>query len=104
MVKKSLSRSSLRSLFTQPRPQYIPILRFDLLFVVLDVMDPEHDARIAEFVLRMHRYRNPGEVEGKCSELFFDIFIFSFLLNLLLHIFQRFRRFSGSRYMTRPEN
>ena len=24
-------------------------------------MDPEHDARIAEFVLRMHRYRNPGE-------------------------------------------
>ena len=35
--------------------------RFDLLFVVLDVMDPEHDARIAEFVLRMHRYRNPGE-------------------------------------------
>ncbi|XP_063688076.1 zygotic DNA replication licensing factor mcm3-like [Bolinopsis microptera] len=39
--------------------------RFDLLFVVLDVMDPEHDARIAEFVLRMHRYRNPGEQDGE---------------------------------------
>jgi len=39
--------------------------RFDLLFIVLDVMDPEHDARIAEFVLRMHRYRNPGEQDGE---------------------------------------
>jgi len=47
--------------------------RFDLLFVVLDVMDPEHDARIAEFVLRMHRYRNPGEVEGEPIRIDTDV-------------------------------
>lgn len=35
--------------------------RFDLIFVVLDEMDPEQDRRISEHVLRMHRYRNPGE-------------------------------------------
>ena len=35
--------------------------RFDMIFVVLDEMDPEHDRRISEHVLRMHRYRNPGE-------------------------------------------
>lgn len=39
--------------------------RFDLLFIVLDVMDPEHDARIAEHVLRMHRYRSAGEQDGE---------------------------------------
>ena len=27
-------------------------------------MDPELDREIAEHVLRMHRYRNPGEQEG----------------------------------------
>lgn len=35
--------------------------RFDLIFVVLDEMDPDHDRRISDHVLRMHRYRNPGE-------------------------------------------
>lgn len=35
--------------------------RFDMIFIVLDEMDPEHDRRISEHVLRMHRYRNPGE-------------------------------------------
>ena len=35
--------------------------RFDLIFVVLDEMDPEQDRRIADHVLRMHRYRTPGE-------------------------------------------
>ena len=35
--------------------------RFDLIFVVLDEMDPEQDRRISEHVLRMHRFRNPGE-------------------------------------------
>ncbi len=35
--------------------------RFDLIFIVLDEMDPDHDRRISEHVLRMHRYRNPGE-------------------------------------------
>ena len=38
--------------------------RFDLLFIVLDVMDPDSDRQIAEHVLRMHRYRTPGEPEG----------------------------------------
>ena len=41
------------------------ISRFDLLFIVLDEMDPEHDRNIAEHVLRMHRYRTPGEQDGE---------------------------------------
>ena len=28
-------------------------------------MDPEHDRKISEHVLRMHRYRNPGEQDGE---------------------------------------
>uniref|UniRef100_A0A803MDR7 DNA replication licensing factor MCM3 n=1 Tax=Chenopodium quinoa TaxID=63459 RepID=A0A803MDR7_CHEQI len=32
--------------------------RFDLLFIVLDQMDPEIDGYISEHVLRMHRYRS----------------------------------------------
>lgn len=38
--------------------------RFDLLFIVLDKMDPESDKKISEHVLRMHKYRNPGEQDG----------------------------------------
>lgn len=38
--------------------------RFDLLFIVLDQMDAEHDREIADHVLRMHRYRDPREQEG----------------------------------------
>lgn len=38
--------------------------RFDLIFIVLDEMDLDHDRRISEHVLRMHRYRNPGEQVG----------------------------------------
>jgi DNA replication licensing factor MCM3 len=38
--------------------------RFDLLFIVLDNLTPEHDRRIGDHVLRMHRYRRPGETEG----------------------------------------
>jgi DNA replication licensing factor MCM3 len=34
--------------------------RFDLLFLVLDQLDPENDRNIAEHVLRGHRYRKPG--------------------------------------------
>jgi DNA replication licensing factor MCM3 len=30
--------------------------RFDLLFIVLDQMDPEIDRQISEHVSRMHRY------------------------------------------------
>ncbi|GAB2279885.1 DNA replication licensing factor MCM3 2 [Dionaea muscipula] len=32
--------------------------RFDLLFIVLDQMDPKIDGQISEHVLRMHRYRS----------------------------------------------
>ncbi|BAT74142.1 hypothetical protein VIGAN_01174800 [Vigna angularis var. angularis] len=32
--------------------------RFDLLFIVLDQMDPDIDRRISEHVLRMHRFRS----------------------------------------------
>ncbi|XP_061562970.1 DNA replication licensing factor MCM3 [Cololabis saira] len=39
--------------------------RFDLLFIMLDQMDPEHDREISDHVLRMHRYRNPREQEGE---------------------------------------
>ena len=43
--------------------------RFDLIFVVLDEMDPEQDRRIADHVLRMHRYRNPGEQVWDCDSV-----------------------------------
>ncbi|KAK7487331.1 hypothetical protein BaRGS_00021420 [Batillaria attramentaria] len=38
--------------------------RFDLLFIVLDKMDPDHDRQISDHVLRMHRYRAAGEQDG----------------------------------------
>ncbi|KAL7991362.1 hypothetical protein Chor_015618 [Crotalus horridus] len=38
--------------------------RFDLLFIVLDQMDPEQDREISDHVLRMHRYRAAGEQDG----------------------------------------
>lgn len=34
---------------------------FDLLFIVLDKSEPEHDRMIAEHVLRMHRYKQIDE-------------------------------------------
>lgn len=38
--------------------------RFDLLFVILDTIDPEMDRMISDFVLRIHRYRSPTEQDG----------------------------------------
>lgn len=38
--------------------------RFDLLFVMLDSVDSENDQRIADFVVRMHRYRSGKEQDG----------------------------------------
>ena len=38
--------------------------RFDLLFIVLDDLNPKHDRAISDHVLRMHRYQAPGR-EGK---------------------------------------
>ncbi len=34
--------------------------RFDLLFIVLDQLDPAFDRRLAEHVVRSHQYRRPG--------------------------------------------
>ncbi|KAJ3227821.1 MCM DNA helicase complex subunit [Clydaea vesicula] len=38
--------------------------RFDLLFIVLDNLEDEHNRAIAEHVVRMHRYVSPGTEEG----------------------------------------
>jgi DNA replicative helicase MCM subunit Mcm2 (Cdc46/Mcm family) len=39
--------------------------RFDLLFILLDKMDPEVDAELADHVLRSHLYRKSGEMDGE---------------------------------------
>lgn len=36
--------------------------RFDLLFIVLDQMDPAFDKRLSEHVIRSHQYRRPGTI------------------------------------------
>lgn len=38
--------------------------RFDLLFIVLDQMDPDIDRHISEHVLRMHRFRSTTDGDG----------------------------------------
>ncbi|MFH4973686.1 hypothetical protein AB6A40_000395 [Gnathostoma spinigerum] len=38
--------------------------RFDLIFVMLDEHDPSRDSSVAEHVLKLHRYRTPGEADG----------------------------------------
>ncbi|XP_007567824.1 DNA replication licensing factor MCM3 [Poecilia formosa] len=43
--------------------------RFDLLFIMLDQMDPEQDREISDHVLRMHRYRDSREQEGAAMTL-----------------------------------
>ncbi|XP_059841422.1 DNA replication licensing factor MCM3 [Hypanus sabinus] len=43
--------------------------RFDLLFIMLDQMDPEQDRAVSEHVLRMHRYRAAGEQDGDALPL-----------------------------------
>jgi len=48
--------------------------RFDCLFIVLDNASAEHDRRIADHVLRMHRYQRPGH-EGKPLPLHEDALI-----------------------------
>ena len=36
--------------------------RFDLLFIVLDQLDPAHDRYLSEHVIRSHQYRRPGTI------------------------------------------
>ncbi|EGD72580.1 hypothetical protein PTSG_04316 [Salpingoeca rosetta] len=43
--------------------------RFDLLFIVLDKMDPEVDSKLAGHVLKSHLYRRPGESEGEALRM-----------------------------------
>lgn len=43
--------------------------RFDLLFVMLDIVDSEQDQMISEHVVRMHRYRNSKEQDGEALPL-----------------------------------
>merc|ERR1712106_559416 len=38
--------------------------RFDCLFIMLDTIDVDSDRKIADHVVRMHRYRNPQEQDG----------------------------------------
>ncbi|XP_076873117.1 DNA replication licensing factor MCM3-like isoform X2 [Brachyhypopomus gauderio] len=51
--------------------------RFDLLFIVLDQMDADSDREISEHVLRMHRYRPPGEQEGAAMPLGSTVDVFA---------------------------
>ncbi|KAG8442095.1 hypothetical protein GDO86_011042 [Hymenochirus boettgeri] len=51
--------------------------RFDLLFIVLDQMDADNDREIADHVLRMHRYRTPGEQDGYAMPLGCSVEIFT---------------------------
>ena len=43
--------------------------RFDLIFVMIDKADAELDLTLADHVVRMHRYRAPGEMDGEPSKL-----------------------------------
>ncbi|KAK7133692.1 hypothetical protein R3I94_015528 [Phoxinus phoxinus] len=43
--------------------------RFDLLFIMLDQMDPEQDREVSDHVLRIHRYRDPHEQDGAALAL-----------------------------------
>ncbi|KAL1022690.1 hypothetical protein UPYG_G00031070 [Umbra pygmaea] len=51
--------------------------RFDLLFIVLDQTDADSDREISEHVLRMHRYRTPGEQEGTAMSLGSTVDVFA---------------------------
>ncbi|XP_043274150.1 DNA replication licensing factor Mcm3 [Venturia canescens] len=51
--------------------------RFDLLFVMLDVIDSDQDHVISDHVVRMHRYRNPTEQDGEALPLNSDVDILS---------------------------
>ena len=37
----------------------------NIIYTCCSQMDPDHDRKVSEHVLRMHRYRNPGEQDGE---------------------------------------
>lgn len=39
--------------------------RFDIIFIMLDKNDEENDSRIADHILKVHRYRSPKEQDGE---------------------------------------
>lgn len=39
--------------------------RFDVIFILLDKNDAENDGKIADHILKVHRYRNPREQDGE---------------------------------------
>lgn len=47
--------------------------RFDLIFVLLDKHDVDRDNAVAENVIKLHRYRTPGEADGTVLPLGNDI-------------------------------
>lgn len=51
--------------------------RFDLLFIILDLVDVEQDRRIADHVVRMHRYRSSHEQDGDPLPLAMNIDLLS---------------------------
>ena len=46
--------------------------RFDCLFIMLDTIDVDTDRKIADHVVRMHRYRRPEEQEGQVLSIAAD--------------------------------
>ena len=48
-------------------------------------MDPDSDKKISEHVLRMHKYRNPGEQDGYRKN--FDFEEFKYFENINEHLF-----------------
>eukprot|EP00092_Neocalanus_flemingeri_P087718 GFUD01110762.1.p1 GENE.GFUD01110762.1~~GFUD01110762.1.p1 ORF type:complete len:437 (-),score=129.25 GFUD01110762.1:1392-2525(-) len=46
--------------------------RFDCLFIMLDTIDVDSDRKIADHVVRMHRYRSPQEQDGQVLSIAAD--------------------------------
>jgi len=51
--------------------------RFDLLFIVLDNLDPQHDRDISSHVLNMHRYRKAGTEHRNAGLFHYNFLLFS---------------------------
>lgn len=68
--------------------------RFDCIFIMLDKNDVDNDTEISDHVVRMHRYRTPGEQDGERrftlifrlfnATLFFQLCLFLLTLTFCL--------------------